>query len=169
LKNTKNSGGNVRRALLGTIAILLLASLQSLGLQGHPRLPFRGHGKPPQAAAPPPPAQEPTVIDASSLGSPLILDKGWRVGISSDVHASSPGFDDSSWSVRDGKGTIADVAGPGEDSDHPDHEDKYAWFRLHVKLAPNHGPIALLIELPVTQSSSMNISDTGPGADVFAN
>ena len=30
-------------------------------------------------------------------------------------------------------------------------------------------PIALLIELPVTQSTSMNITNGGPGADVFAN
>ena len=51
---------------------------------------------------------------------------------------------------------------------HPDHEDKYAWFRLHLKLAPNHAPEALLIELPVTQST-LEVRNTGPGADVYAN
>ncbi len=51
------------------------------------------------------------------------------------------------------RGTIADVTETEESSDHPDREDKYAWFRLHLKLSPNHGPIALLIELPVTQST----------------
>jgi phosphoserine phosphatase RsbU/P len=159
----------VRRALLWTIAVLLLASVQSLALQGHPHPLLEKLGKPQKAAVPPQQGQEPAIIDATSLGSPLVLNKGWRVGISSDPGAANPGFDDSRWAVRDGTGTIADVAEPGEDSVHPDHEDKYAWFRLHIKLAPNHGPDALLIELPVTQSNSMNIGNTGPGADVFAN
>ena len=159
----------MRRALFVTIALLTVASVQSLALQVHPRPPFRGFGRPPQAAVPPQAGQEPAIIDASSLGSPLVLDKSWRVGISSDTKAASAEFDDSRWAVRDGKGTIADVAEPGEDSDHPDHEDKYAWFRLHLKLAPNHGPVALLIELPVSQSTPLNNSSTGPGADVYAN
>jgi sigma-B regulation protein RsbU (phosphoserine phosphatase) len=160
----------VRRALFWTIAVLLLASVQSLALQMHPHHPpVPGFRKPPAPAVPPQKGQEPATIDATSLGSPLVLNKGWRVGISSDPGAANPGFDDSNWAVRDGTGTIADVAEPGEDSVHPDHEDKYAWFRLHIKLAPNHGPDALLIELPVSQSNSMNIGNTGPGADVFAN
>ncbi len=158
----------MRRALLGTIAVFLVASVQTLALQAHPRPPFHGFGRPPQASPPPEAGQEPAIIDASSLGSPLVLNKGWRVGISSDPGAANPGFDDSHWAIRDGTGTIADVAEPGEDSNHPDHEDKYAWFRLHLKLAPNHAPEALLIELPVTQSNSM-FSNTGPGADVYAN
>ena len=115
----------------------------------------------------------PAIIDTSSLGSPLVLDKGWRVGVTSDPAAANPAFDDSGWAVRNGKGTIADVTEPSDEpdhSDHPDHEDKYAWFRLHLKLAPNHGPIALLIELPVTQSALHEPLPTrGPGADVFAN
>ncbi|WP_348261273.1 PP2C family protein-serine/threonine phosphatase [Telmatobacter sp. DSM 110680] len=159
----------MRRALLVTIALLMVASVQSLALQAHPRPPFHGFGRPPQAAPPPQAGQEPAIIDASSLGSPLILNKGWRVGISSDAKAANPEFDDSGWAIRDGKGTIADVAEPGEDSDRPDHEDKYAWFRLHLKLAPNHGPVALLIELPVSQSTPLNNSSSGPGADVYAN
>jgi len=159
----------VRRALLCTICVLLLASVQSLALQAHPHPPFPGFGRQPKPAVPPPTGQQPAIIDASSLGSPLVLDKGWRVGISSDTGAANPGFDDSGWAVRDGKGTIADVAEPGEDSDRPDHEDKYAWFRLHLKLAPDHGPIALLIELPVTPTTPLNNGNTGPGADVYAN
>lgn len=159
----------MRRALLCTICVLLLASVQSLALQAHPHPPFPGFGRQPKPAVPPPTGQQPAIIDASSLGSPLVLDKGWRVGISSDTGAANPGFDDSGWAVRDGKGTIADVAEPGEDSDRPDHEDKYAWFRLHLKLAPDHGPIALLIELPVTPTTPLNNGNTGPGADVYAN
>ena len=60
------------------------------------------------------------------------------------------------------------------DSNDPDpdfkaHDDKYAWFRLHIRLAQNHGPVALLIELPVTQSAGVNLSTTGPAPEVFAN
>ncbi len=161
----------MRRAAFGAVAIFLLVSLQGLALQLHPRwLPPHG-GK-----TPPPPktsqtasaSQTSSVFDATNFGSPLVLNKGWRVGITSDPSAANPNFDDSGWAVRDGGGTIADVPEP-EDRDHPGHDDRYAWFRMHVALAPSHGPIALLIELPVTQSSSMNLTNTGPGVDVFAN
>ena len=46
---------------------------------------------------------------------------------------------------------------------------RFAWFRLHIKLAPNHGPVALLVELPVSQTTSLGIGSTGPGVDIFAN
>ena len=118
--------------------------------------------RPPQ----PNPPQELTIIDATSIGSPLVLNKGWKVGISSDSAAADPGFDDSNWAVRDANGAIADVS-EDEDEDHPG-QPKYAWFRLHLRLAPNHGPVGLLIELPVTQSASM-FSNTGISTDVFAN
>ena len=49
------------------------------------------------------------------------------------------------------------------------NQRRFAWFRLHVKLAPNHGPVSLLVELPVSQTTSLGIGDTGPGVDVFAN
>src|SRR5208283_4518004 len=45
----------------------------------------------------------------------------------------------------------------------------YAWFRLHIKLAPNHGPIALLIELPVSANASFNLDSTGLSPDLYAN
>ena len=46
---------------------------------------------------------------------------------------------------------------------------RFAWFRLHLKLAPNHGPVSLLVELPVSQATSWASAHTGPGLDVFAN
>jgi Stage II sporulation protein E (SpoIIE) len=159
----------VRRGMLWTIGLFVLASVQCLAQAPRPHHPFPGFGRPPKAEPPPNAAEEPAVVDASNLGSPLVLDKGWRVGISSDPAAASPDFDDSSWAVRDAKGTIADVKEPDDSSEHSDHLDKFAWFRLHVKLAPNHGPVALLVELPVTQSTPLNISNTGPGTDVYAN
>ena len=162
----------MRRVSFWAIAVFTLATVQSFALQKHPPAHFPGSGHQHGAAqATPNPSQDAAVIDASSLGSPLVLDKGWRVGISSDPAAATPGFDDSGWAVRNGKGTIADVneQDAADRSDHPDRDDKYAWFRLHLKLAPNHGPLALLIELPVTQSASMNFLNAGPGADVYAN
>jgi hypothetical protein len=46
------------------------------------------------------------VFDATSLGSPLLLDKGWRVGITSNPKAADPDFDDSTWPVRDAKDVL---------------------------------------------------------------
>jgi len=124
------------------------------------------------------------------MGSPLPLDKDWRVGISADPAAASPNFDDSAWAVRGAESSMEEV--PDEDPQQQQqqktggihvqvgttgdpeafsghHGQRYAWFRLHVKLAPNHGPIALLIELPVSQSTSIGVGATGPGVDVFVN
>lgn len=153
------------------ITVFLFVAVESLALQVHRGGPPFGH-RPHQVMPQPNPTQEPSVIDATTLGSPIVLDRDWRVGITADPAAANPDFDDSHWAVRNARGAISDVT-EGEDNpdhaDHPDREDKYAWFRLHIKLAPSHGPIALLIELPVTQSSSMNFTNGGPGADIFAN
>lgn len=123
-----------------------------------------------------------TIFDATMLGSPVPLDEDWRVGISSDPKATSPDFDDSSWALRDAHGVMSDV--PDEDPQARGNQvgrgrrgsrdsagnRRFAWFRLHVKLAPGHGPLALLIQLPVSQNTSlMGIVSTGPGVDVFAN
>jgi hypothetical protein len=164
----------VRRVLFWAIAVCGVAAVQSLAMQSPPARSSPGPARARTVEAPPKPAPQASVIDATGLGSPLVLDKGWRVGVTGDPSAANPGFDDSGWAVRDGKGTIADVTEPADEPDHPDRphsdrDDTYAWFRLHLKLAPNHGPIALLIELPVTQSTAPNLTNTGPGADVFAN
>jgi hypothetical protein len=156
---------------------------------------FAPHGHPRPAPASPQKTPD-VVVDASNLGSPLMMEKGWRVGITASSAAANPDFDDSTWAVRDAQDVFADVPdedhpggphgnGGGEgdkpDLDHPpsqpsdrsqgrppDHQRPFAWFRLHVKLAPNHGPLALLVELPVTQNTSM-FGSTGLGLDVFAN
>ena len=121
-------------------------------------------------------------FDASNIGSPLILKKGWRVGITGSAAAAAPDFDDSTWDIRDAQEAFPDVP----DEDHPagadnrsptgaggpppGHHRPFAWFRLHIKLAPNHGPLSLLVELPVSQNTPMSLSSSaGPGADVFAN
>jgi hypothetical protein len=106
-------------------------------------------------------------IDATRLGSPIMLDKGWRIGISSDPAAASPEFDDSHWAVRNAQESIADIPG-GDESDLSDSQKRrYIWFRLHLKLPQRHGQEWLLIELPVTQNTTMTIG--GPGLDVFVN
>ncbi len=121
-----------------------------------------------------------TVFDATKLGSPVMLDKGWRVGITTNSSASQPAFDDSKWAIRDAKSTMSDVSddgdaggkGPAPNFKGADLDNglrRFAWFRLHIKLAPGHGPLSLLIEVPVSQNTSLGISSTGPVEDVFAN
>jgi HAMP domain-containing protein len=124
------------------------------------------------------------VFDATSLGSPLLLDKGWRVGIASNPAVAAPTFDDSAWPLRDARESIADVpdqdhpadapdpdeAGPhGQPALPPGHQRPFVWFRLHIKLAPNHGPVSLLIELPVTENTTLAFTAQTLGVDVFAN
>lgn len=162
----------MRRAFTWAITVFLFGSMQGVALQSHAALQHlvdrhRPHASKP--VAPPETTSNSIVLDATSLGSPIVLEKGWRVGVTPDMAPANPVFDDSGWAVRDANGPIADVSDVGDNSDRDDHGDKYAWFRMHLKLAPNHGPVALLIELPVTQSSSTNLSNAGPGVDVYAN
>ena len=155
----------MRRASLWAIAVLVLFAVQGLALQSHPHSKPAGRGAKPKSKLSTP---ESPAVDATEIGSPIVLNKGWRVGVTSNPSAGKPDFDDTGWAVRDASGTIADVP-DSDDGDRRPHDDKYAWFRLHIRLAPNHGPIALLIELPVTQSAGMNLSTTGPAPEVFAN
>ena len=127
----------------------------------------------------PAPAPGP-VIDATGLGRSLLLNSGWRVGITADPAAAQPDFDDSKWAIRNAKEVISEVPEP----ETPPHQQqlgaetgapregphrRHAWFRLHLELAPNHGPVALLVDMPVTQSSTIEVGSSGPGVTVFAN
>ncbi|HEY3706295.1 MAG TPA: SpoIIE family protein phosphatase [Terracidiphilus sp.] len=149
------------------------------------------------------------LIDATSVGSPVVLDKAWRVGITSSPNAANPDFDDSTWVVRDAKDAIADVPdedrppippppppgstkteeskpgdgrpGDGKPRDDtadpdfnqkgrgPDHQRPWVWFRIHIKLQPNHGPLALLVELPVSHTTNVSIGAESLTPDIYAN
>ena len=127
------------------------------------------------------------LFDAASLGSPVVLDKGWRLGITADQNAANPDFDDSKWALRDALETVAEVPDEdrpaGTDRDHlrapdegpPDlpkgHKRPFAWLRMHVKLAPGHGPVSLLVELPVSHNTTLDLGTGGSGVDldVYAN
>ncbi|MDE3148726.1 MAG: PP2C family protein-serine/threonine phosphatase [Acidobacteriota bacterium] len=106
------------------------------------------------------------------------------MGITADPAAASAEFDDSAWAVRDAKSAIDEVSdgdrsrgafgrepgnAPEGQPERLGRQRRYAWFRLHIKLAPHHGPVALLIELPVSHNASVSVGSTGPGVDVFAN
>ena len=138
-----------------------------------------GHARP----APANPQHTPEVfLDATALGSPVTLDKNWRVGITANPAAAQPDFDDTAWDIRNAAEYIQEVPdqdhpanapsghGPPADRGHgpADHQRPWVWFRLHIKLAPGHGPLALLVELPVSRTSSVSIGSGGPGVDVFA-
>ena len=133
------------------------------------------HPKPAIPTAPAPPL---AVFDATGLGSPLALNRDWRVGITSDPAAAKPEFNDSAWAIRDAKAPLADIPDPDAPSKPETTGNKlitvtntrrYAWFRLHIQLAPNHGPLALLIELPVSEVATFAIGAPGLSPDVFAN
>jgi hypothetical protein len=159
-------------------------------------IPLRGmelhaHGAPKTAAAEPKNPPD-LVFDATGLGSPLLLDKNWRVGITANPAAADTDYDDSRWAVRGAQALmdeVPDMDHPGivkgknseegvhvtmnganpDLPDHPGNGQRYAWFRMHIKLQANHGPVVLLVEVPVTQNTSLGVNSTGPGAEVFAN
>ena len=56
-------------------------------------------------------------LDASTLGSPLHLEKGWRIGITENTAPANPDFDDSEWSVRDAQNVFADVSDSDDSAD----------------------------------------------------
>jgi hypothetical protein len=134
--------------------------------------------------APPAPPAPQAIFDATGLGSPLQLQSDWRVGITSDPAASSPNFDDSNWAIRNAQAFMTDVPDEEDEGSAPPATSgssaaakpatnagtqRYAWFRLHIKLAPNHGPVALFIELPVSPNTSFGLGSTGNSPDVYAN
>ena len=159
----------------------------------------RPHTKPVAPGAP----QPGTVFDATRLGGPLVLDKGWRVGISAEPTAASPDFDDSTWAIRDAAPSIQEVqelqsaqqsaqqaaqrpdqargpgAGPGGGGGKPNGgagsapgqrtTRPYTWFRMHIDLPANHGPVALMIEVPVSRSTALSIGEGGTYTEVYAN
>jgi hypothetical protein len=161
--------------ILGIAAIAVCGAMQ-LAAQQMPSQP--SSATPPKHHAPAKalPAQAPgipeTIIDATELGSPLLLDKRWRVGITADPAAATPEFDDSAWAIRDAQASFADVPDVDQSTGTDAGEsgkarERYAWYRLHLKLAPHHGPLALLIELPVSQNAT--ISSQTFDLDVFSN
>ena len=105
-------------AILAVLAVC--GAAPSLG-QPHPPGPkgplgaiLGPHRHPPPAPANP--QHTPTVyLDATGLGSPVTLDKNWRVGITANPAAAMPDFDDSAWAVRNASESIEDVP----DEDHP--------------------------------------------------
>lgn len=174
----------MRRTILSVALAAVCGTLQLLAQTAHPHPgplpdvllgPHRNSGP----APPKGPSTPPKIFDATSLGSPLLLDKGWRVGITADQSATAPEFDDSAWAIRDAQSAMEDVpdedqtaGGSGQDKKFGNpatSQRRFAWFRLHIRLASNHVPLSLLIELPVSQNTSLGIGSTGPGVDVFAN
>jgi len=163
------------------LAVIAVCAVMQLAAQQPPHpspleelLHPRSHANPAPANTPRTPNIQ---VDATNLGSPLLLDKGWRVGITANPKAADSDFDDSAWPIRDAQESFAEVP----DQDHPagatnwnssalrpkSHQRPNVWFRQHLRLAPNHGPVFLLIELPPAESNS-----SGEGSlsvDLYAN
>ncbi|MFY9852255.1 MAG: PP2C family protein-serine/threonine phosphatase [Terracidiphilus sp.] len=164
----------MHRIKLGLAAIAVSGAMQ-LVAQNVPSRPPAAPQKPhaPAQVLPAKAHSAPeTVIDATGLGSPLFLGKSWRVGVTADPEAATPEYDDSAWAIRDAQASFAEVPDVDQSTEtavDPSGKarERYAWYRLHLKLAPNHGPLALLIELPVSQNAT--ISSQTFDLDVFAN
>jgi phosphoserine phosphatase RsbU/P len=174
----------LNRTIQSLIMAALCGTMQLVAQAPHPLahlLPkgLVGAHRPAKLSSVQAPVTPVAVFDATRLGSPVLLDKGWRVGITANPKAALPGFDDSLWAVRDAVGDINEVSdedqppkGPGQGDKIDDSslsQQRFAWFRLHLKLAPDHGPVALLVELPVSQTTSLGIGATGLDADIFSN
>ncbi len=134
------------------------------------------------AGSPAPPPATPKVsvsapkviFDATRMGAPVVLDRNWRMGVTDDSRAELPDFDDSTWKVHGTSDSLDDIYNfggnqPGNDPVGPPNHRMNVYFRLHIKLAPNHGPVALLVNLPVSQYTTSSMSTSGPGLSVFAN
>jgi hypothetical protein len=172
-----------------TLAAVICGVAQLLAQSGsHPPAPLgpqaQSQSKPPAKSAP---AAPPAQFDASNLGSPTILDKGWLVGASADPKAADPDFDDSQWALRDANSSMEKIPGASASPDHkggihvqvndkdvdedetPGPGSKFSWYRIHIKLPPSHGPLALLVQLPVAQTMGMGAMTSNINVDVFVN
>jgi sigma-B regulation protein RsbU (phosphoserine phosphatase) len=136
----------------------------------------------PKAASPAPPAK----FDATVLGSPITLNKAWLIGVSADPKAANAEFDDSGWALRDAHPSMEKLSGVAvekapkgvhvavndqdvEDEDNFKPGARYSWYRIHVSLPPNHGPLSLLMQLPVSQTMGMAAVTSNINADVYVN
>jgi phosphoserine phosphatase RsbU/P len=145
------------------------------------------HDHPHSPKEAPPDPSKPVAFDASTLGAPLTLDHNWRLGVTADsVPAADPAFDDSKWAVRDAKPFLRDVddsalnddpeAGSASAQDtqsqdnhgHGPHKRGSAWFRLHILLPAHHGPLVLLVRVPVSRNTQVSFSE-GIGMELYAN
>jgi hypothetical protein len=180
----------VRRGCLVLAALIVCGAVQLKPQEAKPPSPPLGGLLMPHGHSRPAPANRPAtpevIFDATRLGFPLTLDHGWRVGITANQAAAAPDFDDSHWAVRDARDWMPDVPdedrppgaqGPGPNSSGEDvpelpegHHRPFVWFRVHVKLAQDHGPISMLVEIPISHNTSLTLG-SGPGqeADVYAN
>jgi phosphoserine phosphatase RsbU/P len=128
------------------------------------------------AAKPDPPAAvESVTFDATAEGAPIALDHDWRLGIAPGDAPAQPSFDDSKWATRDAKGAVADVDDSAAEAEkerrgkHLPPTHTFAWFRIHVLLPPRHGPLVVLVKLPVTRPNPFSVGTTTLGMDLFAN
>ncbi len=179
-------GWSVRLAVAG---LALLTSMigrtpQAAGqATGHPAPPpearlMRGRIHPPDGEAPKP--GEMTVFDATMLGGPVVLDRNWRLGIAAGTDPAQVDFDDSKWPMRDARDVLDEVdeSAEGESGKptearkeqppHPRHHGRpYAWFRLKVRLPAKHGPLALMVRVPVSRSSQVAVLGGEVGMDLY--
>lgn len=179
----------MRVRMMAALACVLLLSVSAAAQNGaqtaspHPEPPpgarmMRGRIHPPTGNAPKP--GEATVFDATGLGEPVVLDRNWRLGIAAGTDPAKVDFDDSRWPMRDARDALDEVDESAADEQpepggaqtghapHPHHHGRpYAWFRLKVKLPTQHGPLALMVKVPVSRSSQVAVFGGDVGMNVY--
>ena len=83
----------LRRIILGIAAIAVCGAMQLVAQQAPPHPPPADLSGPHKHGQPIPAKPQSTtegILGAISLGSPLLLDKGWRVGITANPDAANP-------------------------------------------------------------------------------
>jgi phosphoserine phosphatase RsbU/P len=108
--------------------ILLISSLQALG-----HIPGEVPHETPRQ-----PVVQGLGVDATRTGEPVALDQGWRFHSGDNPQWSSPTFDDSTWQSFDPQSGINDQRYTGMQG--------FVWLRIHVRLAPDHVPLSLLLD-----------------------
>ncbi len=97
-------------------------------------------------------AQAQTVLTADQLqnGQVVELDKlGWKYSPNDDLHFADPQFDDRAWA------TLASSAKPQES---PSGWNGIGWFRLHLRVAPELGNVALNLEMAHLGASEVYVN-----------
>ncbi len=81
---------------------------------------------------------QPLVVDATRMGEPVTLDRGWRFHSGDDARWANPAYDDSAWQSFDPYKSTSDQSFATVQG--------FVWLRIHLRLPGAHGPLSLLLD-----------------------
>jgi sigma-B regulation protein RsbU (phosphoserine phosphatase) len=113
--------------------VVAFLTLMTFGLQAFGHVPGEVPHETPRQ-----PVVQGQFVDATHTGEPVALDQGWRFHSGDDPQWSSPTFDDSNWQSFDPQSGMSDQRFTSMQG--------FVWLRIHVRLAPGHVPLSLLLD-----------------------